>query len=208
MASGVPICSTIPARRTTILSAPAVVTLSFADPKTHKVVETITATREHPFMVQGVGFVIAGRLALGNAIVTRAGPALTVAKIDWKQGKQSVAVYNFEVDEDHTYFVGSANGGLWVHNLGPCSGIRQATLNPGVDGGVTAGRSLTTSEALDSIRRGEDVIANSRSLAKTLAKKASGNNRSIGPEIHGDPIDGFFSHFHPNPRNGSHIFHQ
>ena len=60
-------------------------------------------------MVQGVGFVIAGRLALGNAIVTRAGPALTVAKIEWKQGKQPVAVYNFEVDEDHTYFVGSAN---------------------------------------------------------------------------------------------------
>ncbi len=84
--------------RTTILSAPAVVTLSFADSKTHKVVETITATREHPFMVEGVGFVIAGRLALGNAIVTRAGPALTVAKIDWKQGKQPVAVYNFEVE--------------------------------------------------------------------------------------------------------------
>ncbi len=50
---------------------------------------------------------IAGRLALGNAIVTRAGPALTVAKIEWKQGKQ--VVYNFEVEEDHTYFVGSAN---------------------------------------------------------------------------------------------------
>ena len=66
-------------------------------------------------MVQGVGFVIAGRLALGNAIVTRAGPALTVAKIEWKQGVRSV--YNFEVEEDHAYFVGSANGGLWVHNI-------------------------------------------------------------------------------------------
>ncbi len=104
--------------RTTILSAPAVVSLSFADPKTGNILETVTATREHPFMVQGVGFVIAGRLALGNAIVTRAGPALTVAKIDWKQGVR--AVFNFEVEEDHTYFVGSANGGLWVHNPGPC----------------------------------------------------------------------------------------
>ena len=102
--------------RTTILSAPAVVTLSFADTKTHKIVETITATREHPFMVEGDGFDIAGRLAHANAKVTRAGPALTVAKIDWKQGKQPVVVYNFEVEEDHTYFVGSANGGLWVHN--------------------------------------------------------------------------------------------
>ncbi len=72
-------------------------------------------------MVEGVGFVIAGRLALGNAIVIRAGPALTVAKIEWKQGKQPVAVYNFEVEDDHSYFVGSANGGLWVHNPGSCS---------------------------------------------------------------------------------------
>ncbi len=71
-------------------------------------------------MVEGVGFVIAGRLALGNAIVTRAGPALTVAKIEWKQSKQPVALYNFEVEDDHSYFVGSANGGLWVHNPGSC----------------------------------------------------------------------------------------
>ena len=35
------------------------------------------ATRERLFYVQGVGFVIAGRIALGNAIVTRAGSALT-----------------------------------------------------------------------------------------------------------------------------------
>ena len=70
---------------------------------------------------------IAGRLALGNAIVTRAGPALTVAKIEWKQGARSV--YNFEVEEDHTYFVGSANGGLWVHNVGPCDVIDPHTVN-------------------------------------------------------------------------------
>ena len=77
-------------------------------------------------MVQGVGFVIAGRLALGNSIVTRAGPPLKLAKIEWQQGKRSV--YNFEVEEDHTYFVGSANGGLWVHNADPCFG-NSAKLN-------------------------------------------------------------------------------
>ena len=27
-----------------------------------------------------------------------------------------VTVYNFEVEGDHTYFVGTANGGAWVHN--------------------------------------------------------------------------------------------
>ena len=83
--------------------------LSFADPKTGKIVETIVCSREHPFMVQGVGFVIAGRLALGNSIVTRAGPPVTLAKIEWQQGVR--AVYNFSVEEDHTYFVGRACGG-------------------------------------------------------------------------------------------------
>ena len=107
-----------PVLRTTIKSAPAVVSLSFANAKSGKIVETIVCSREHPFMVQGVGFVIAGRLALGNSIVTRAGPPVTLAKIEWKQGKCSV--YNFEVEVDHTYFVGSANGGVWVHNAGPC----------------------------------------------------------------------------------------
>jgi hypothetical protein len=29
---------------------------------------------------------------------------------------EGVLVYNFEVEDDHTYFVGTANGGTWVHN--------------------------------------------------------------------------------------------
>ena len=37
--------------------------------------ETVECTPEHPFYVDGRGFVPAGRLAVGNAIVTRAGPA-------------------------------------------------------------------------------------------------------------------------------------
>jgi hypothetical protein len=53
-----------------------------ADAKTHKAVERITASREHPFYVQGQGFVPAGRLAVGNAIVARAGPALVVGCVN------------------------------------------------------------------------------------------------------------------------------
>lgn len=59
--------------------------------------------------MQGVGFVIAGRLALGNSIVTRAGPSVTLAKIEWKQGKPPYVVYNFGAKEHHAFFVWSAN---------------------------------------------------------------------------------------------------
>ena len=132
-------------------------------------------------MVQGVGFVIAGSLALGNAIVTRAGPALTVAKIEWKQGKQPVAVYNFEVEEDHTYFVGSANGGLWVHNPVCASGrISAAGKYDHVAG--------SQEEALDLARKaflgGEEVPA-----ATAIHYPEAGNQRGPWFQVHpAEPI--------------------
>lgn len=77
---------------------------------------------ESPFSVRDRGFVPAGGLAIGNAIVTRAGPDVVVAKVAWKRHIEGVPVYNFEVEDDHTYFVGKAGGGVWVHNPGPCDG--------------------------------------------------------------------------------------
>ena len=44
--------------------------------------ETIETTSEHPFYVEGAGFVPAGRLSIGNAIVTRAGPAVKVVEVE------------------------------------------------------------------------------------------------------------------------------
>ena len=66
-----------PVTWTRVRIADAVLELSLADAKSGKVVETITTTREHPFYVDGKGFVPAGGLAIGNSIVTRAGPSLT-----------------------------------------------------------------------------------------------------------------------------------
>ena len=83
---------------------------------TGKVVETIEATPEHPFYVEGKGFTPAGRLAIGNSIVTRAGPTLSVKQLEREARPEGVTVYNFTVAGDHTYFVGLANGGIWVHN--------------------------------------------------------------------------------------------
>ena len=104
--------------KTSALTADLVLQVRLADTKTGQV-ETITTTRNHPLYVSGKGFVPAGGLAIGNAIVTRAGPALTVRAIEWKRSAEGFAVYNFEVENDHTYFVGNSNGGAWVHNGGP-----------------------------------------------------------------------------------------
>ena len=74
--------------------------------------EKLTTTAGHRFFEAGVGFVPAGRLAIGCQIITRAGPPLRL-EAEHATGKLQT-VYNFEVGGTHTYFVGKA--GLWVHN--------------------------------------------------------------------------------------------
>ncbi|HLJ56358.1 MAG TPA: polymorphic toxin-type HINT domain-containing protein, partial [Chthonomonadaceae bacterium] len=105
--------------RTTVRHVDKVLAVALADAKTHKVVERITATREHPFYVRGKGFTPAGGLAVGNAIVTRAGPRLVVQSVTWRRRAEGYTVHNFVVEDDHSYFVGTHGGGAWVHNP-PC----------------------------------------------------------------------------------------
>ena len=86
--------------------APSTLALTFSNG------EIIETTIEHPFYVQDRGFVPAGLVALGNSIVTRAGPSLEVTAIEKHEAAHKV--YNFEVADYHTYFVGES--ALWVHN--------------------------------------------------------------------------------------------
>ncbi len=86
--------------------APATLVLHFKNG------ERIETTKPHPFYVQGRGFVPAGEMGIGTSIVTRAGPPVQLTNVELKD--RPVAVYNFEVEDFHTYFVG--HDALWVHN--------------------------------------------------------------------------------------------
>jgi hypothetical protein len=91
------------------------------------IVETIRATPEHPVFVVGQGFVPLGKVGIGSEIVTRAGPTAKVKAVKAfqaqsgkanKSGQSSTTlVFNFTVEDQHTYFVGKTNGGVWVHNV-------------------------------------------------------------------------------------------
>jgi len=61
-------------------------------------------------------FVPAGKLAIGTSIQTRAGPCLTVQSVTKQERRSGYTVYNFVVEDDHTYFVGTAQDGVWTHN--------------------------------------------------------------------------------------------
>jgi hypothetical protein len=96
-------------------------------------VETLEVTAPHPFQVEGRGWVAAEDLAPGDLVISSGGGRLRVA--DNADAERRSTVYNFEVEELHTYFVGQ--GAAWVHNQqGPfCNkaAARDAAKNLGFD---------------------------------------------------------------------------
>ena len=110
---------TEPERVTQAISRKAaiLVTLTFADPKTGNVADKMVCTPEHPIYVQGQGWVPAGMLTKDDLVVTRNGSPLKITSISWQRDeKYGFTVYNLTVANDHTYFTGVADGGVWVHN--------------------------------------------------------------------------------------------
>ena len=95
--------------------------------------EHLTVTPEHPFYAEGRGFLTVSQLELGMHVTTASGTA-TVASL--KQLPTKITVYNFEVEDAHTYFVGHT--AAWVHNT--CN--RPPDLTP-----EGAGRSGALNEA-------------------------------------------------------------
>ncbi len=95
-----------------------IVHLELADSKTGKVVESLRGTPEHPFFTP-TGQVAMGQLKAGMQVITWRGPPLVVKAVSREHHPEGIAVYNFEVEGDHTYFIGKAQGGIWVHNTCP-----------------------------------------------------------------------------------------
>jgi cytoskeletal protein CcmA (bactofilin family) len=81
--------------------------------------ETIQATRQHPFYVEGLGWTRAVMLQAGQKLTGPDGQELTVVGVTEESHPDGVAVYNFTVGTDHTYFVDMGRGAVWVHN-GAC----------------------------------------------------------------------------------------
>ena len=76
--------------------------------------ETISATPSHPFYVDKLGWTLARSLKAGDVLVLSNGELVTVEWVQHEILENSIKVYNFEVEEFHTYFVGEC--GVLVHN--------------------------------------------------------------------------------------------
>ena len=78
--------------------------------------EEIITTETHPFYVKNQGFIKAGELIVGDELLDVNGNVLLVENFDVELTDEPVKVYNFEVEDFHTYHVCTL--GVLVHNAG------------------------------------------------------------------------------------------
>ena len=82
--------------------------------KLHVGEQIIETTDNHPFWVEGKGWVFADELQVGDKLQKADGSNLTIDKVEFVKLDEPVTVYNFTVADFHTYYV--TNLGIWVHN--------------------------------------------------------------------------------------------
>jgi hypothetical protein len=84
--------------------------------------ETISATPTHPFYVDKLGWTLARSLRAGDVLVLSNGELVTVEWVQHEILENPIKVYNFEVEDFHTYFVGE-NGILFIMGVGIILGM-------------------------------------------------------------------------------------
>ena len=89
----------------------------------------IVSTPDHPYYVEGRGFVNACQLCIGSPLLDADGKVLEVEQIYKEQlGKnEEVTVYNFQVEDWHTYHVGEME--VLVHNAEYESGSESSIMD-------------------------------------------------------------------------------
>jgi hypothetical protein len=154
-------------------------------------VESIKTTDEHPFWVQGVGWIGAGELKPGMRLLEADGSGdayvLTSSRYICPDG---IVVFNFEVSGDHTYFVaddrGATDVAVWVHNT--CATQLRAALKAtkqavvfasryGLEAGVEAAAHLVPRGKFSN--RSRDVVDAIKYAQRQLKAAGIGINQAI-----------------------------
>ena len=123
--------------------------------------EEIETTAVHPFWVEN-RWVSAKDLKEGDLLTLADGSAARISGVYGEKLDEAVVVYNFEVEEFHTYYV--TDTGILVHNVNPAGGC-----------GVTGNKSGSVSKKaiiLQEGRNGTVVEVKSYAEADTLLKEA------------------------------------
>ncbi len=156
--------------------------------------DVLRVTKDHPFGLVEGGWSPAQALRSGDALVTASGEVATVVAAWSEAGLEDV--FNVEVEDLHTYFVGI--GGVWAHNSCRVPGA-QFNLLPQVEARFTmAGRQFH--DVNPTFRR---MVFRTRGLIPTPAggKGLTAANRVIGQAD--AEIGAMFKAYRANLRGGS-----
>ncbi|WP_231505405.1 polymorphic toxin-type HINT domain-containing protein [Paenibacillus massiliensis] len=82
--------------------------------KLHVGEQVIETTDNHPFWVEGKGWIFADELQVGDKLQKADGSNLMIDKVEFLKLDKPITVYNFTVADFHTYYV--TDIGIWVHN--------------------------------------------------------------------------------------------
>lgn len=159
--------------------------------------EEIVCTGGHPFYSTKYDkFVAAKDLETDDKLLFSNGEYGIINQIEVELLVEPQTTYNFEVEDFHTYYVGENE--VLTHNK--CRYYEAERTSKGIE----KGREISQRQALDRLRKGKDVLTNSKSYAKALAKKAYGNSR-VYSEVHMD-LTNPMTHFHDKNNHFYHVF--
>ena len=86
--------------------------------------EEIITTETHPFYVKNQGFIKAGELIVGDKLLDSNCNVLLVENHSVELTDEPTTVYNFQVEDFHTYHVCTL--GVLVHNAGDYSNLKDS----------------------------------------------------------------------------------
>ena len=88
----------------------------------------------HPFYVPQKGWIEAVKLRAGDILVTCNGEYVVVEKVQHEILESPVIVYNFEVEDFHTYYIAANDDAEFVLVHNSCRGKNDLLPNPDAEG--------------------------------------------------------------------------
>jgi len=125
--------------------------------------EEIETTPTHPFWVIGKGWVASGDMEVGDKVYLYSGEGREIKEIRFEYLDSPIKVYNFEVEDWHTYFVSEQD--VFVHNsCGDKSGASRDGSSETLSNANSQGRQYNPDQqalielAKDSKKRGGSTL--------------------------------------------------
>ena len=157
--------------------------------------EEIVTTVDHPFYVKNQGFIKAGELIVGDELLDVNGNVLLVENFDVELTDDSVKVYNFQVEDFHTYHVSGL--AILVHNAGDYSNLKDSKY-------VGEGKKFTKAQKRQIIQ--ENMRRNGGKIKSDMSGKelvpATQSKLNVTP----DPLEVQIDHIKPRSSGGSNSY--